>query len=170
MAWTRTDDLNGEPADQVLFGYDGKLFMVDLGATSKDKLAKALQPFLTVAVEYGHMPSPDGGETVKQVTPTGPKIDSARRRTAAAKAAASSGKGRIRRTRVSAKGATSKRAAAAQVPAPVAVSGANGAPSVADQATIRTWANANGYRVSNKGRIPDRVMSAWEARDVETTS
>ncbi len=56
MGWARTDDLDGSPAELITFGLEGKAYAIDLGEANLAKLRKALQPFLTVAVEYGYLP------------------------------------------------------------------------------------------------------------------
>lgn len=59
-------------------------------------------------------------------------------------------------------------------PAPSRVVGAGGAQppqrrgnggtrSKEQTRAIRDWANSNGYEVSNRGRIPDQVVEAFEA-------
>jgi hypothetical protein len=43
-----TDDLNGGPADgTVRFGFDGTSYEIDLSRKNTDKLARALQPYIT---------------------------------------------------------------------------------------------------------------------------
>ena len=88
--WSRTDDLDGHSkAEQEVFGFDGKAYVVDLSTTSKEALRKALQPFLTVATEYDVLPTPPEFPTVSvkaarsvatKAAPSAPRTNSRKRR------------------------------------------------------------------------------------------
>jgi hypothetical protein len=120
MGWTRTDDLDGSPAEQHTFGLDGKAYAIDLSDANAAKLLKALQPFLTVAQPYGEMPA--APEFLRPAPPlpisTGSEAKPRKR-------------------------------------------GKQSAPVTAAVKTIRDWANANGYQVAPKGRIPAQVVAAY---------
>lgn len=96
-----TDDIDGTPdATTVTFGYEGKTYEIDLSSKNKEKLAKALEPYI-----------------------------SAGRTTAAAR-----------------RSTTARPAARRQ-----------------DTTAIREWAKANGYTVSERGRMSSEVIAAYEA-------
>lgn len=43
-------------------------------------------------------------------------------------------------------------------------SGSSSSPKRTDLAAVREWANANGHAVSSRGRIPQTVLDAYDAR------
>jgi hypothetical protein len=54
-----TDDLTGENnAEEVRFGIDGSEWTIDLAAASRDRLDKALTPYLDAARRTGHDAAP----------------------------------------------------------------------------------------------------------------
>lgn len=142
MAWHRMDDLDGSPAEQVLFGLDEKLYTIDLGQVNRAKLEKALRPFLAVAQPFATMPPPSPLGVGDDVTfsiedPEDPEAEDVLPEPTPAP--------RV----VAAKSARKPR-------------GPRGKQSSsAPQATIRQWAMQNGYQVSDRGRIPDAVMQAY---------
>lgn len=94
------DDIDGtEGAETVAFSFDGKSYEVDLSDKNKDKLAKALEPYISAGRSTGGSRRSSG---------------------------ASRGGGRT------------------------------------DLASIRAWAKDNGHDVSERGRIPASVISAYD--------
>jgi len=103
-----TDDLDGSsPAEPVQFTYDGVNWEIDLSAKNREKLQKALQPFLDKA-HRAHM-----AET-KTTTPI-----------------------RTRRSRSTKNGRE-------------------------NQDAIRQWAQENGYKVGDRGRIAKSIIEEYE--------
>ena len=103
-----TDDLDGSsPAEPVQFTYDGVNWEIDLSAKNREKLQKALQPFLDKA-HRAHMAE------AKTTTPT-----------------------RTRRSR----------------------SAKNGRE---DLDAIRQWAQENGYKVGDRGRIAKSIIEEYK--------
>lgn len=93
------DDIDGtEGAEPVHFTVDGTEYRIDLNDKNREKLSKALAPFIENATRVG-----------------------GRR---------SSGRSRSKNT---------------------------------DLSAIREWARANGYQVSDRGRIKEDIREAWEA-------
>jgi hypothetical protein len=92
------DDIDGGPADgTTAFGFDSRMFEIDLSSKNRAKLEKALQPFI------------DAGR----------RTSSARRKTSPA--------------------------------------------AKHDQRAVRAWGQENGFKVSERGRIPAEVTAAYEA-------
>ena len=109
-----TDDLDGSsPAEPVQFTYDGVNWEIDLSAKNREKLQKALQPFLDKA-----HPVDMAQPKTKTTTPT-------RTRT---------------RTRTSR-------------------SAKNGRENLD---AIRRWAQENGYKVGDRGRIAKSIIEEYE--------
>lgn len=149
MGWQRTDDFTGHaPAEQVSFGLDGKAYTLDLGDDENRKFHQLLQRYLTVAVVYGEMPEPPAGPVVAVLSQT----------TEAARPEPEGGG-------VSAPTTGVRGGRAASVPASA---GTTRGKSRADvpQREIRVWANANGYSVGPKGRIPEVIVSAFHEQYV----
>jgi hypothetical protein len=113
-----TDDLDGSsPAEPVQFTYDGVNWEIDLSAKNREKLQKALQPFLDKA-HPADMAQPKTKTNTKTTTPT-------RTRT---------------RTRPSR-------------------SAKNGRENLD---AIRQWAQENGYKVGDRGRIAKSIIEEYE--------
>ena len=111
-----TDDLDGSsPAEPVQFTYDGVNWEIDLSAKNREKLQKALQPFLDKA-HPADMAQP------KTTTPT-----PARTRT----------RTRTRPSRSAKDGRENLDA-------------------------IRQWAQENGYKVGDRGRIAKSIIEEYE--------
>jgi Lsr2 len=103
-----TDDLDGSsPAEPVQFTYDGVNWEIDLSAKNREKLQKALQPFLDKA-HRAHMAE------AKTTTPT---------RTRGSRSA-KNGRGNLD--------------------------------------AIRQWAQENGYKVGDRGRIAKSIIEEYE--------
>jgi hypothetical protein len=104
-----TDDLDGSsPAEPVQFTYDGVNWEIDLSAKNREKMQKALQPFLDKA-HPAHM-----ADAKTTTTPARP------RRSRSAK---------------------------------------NGRE---NQDAIRQWAQENGYKVGDRGRIAKSIIEEYE--------
>ena len=111
-----TDDLDGSsPAEPVQFTYDGVNWEIDLSAKNREKLQKALQPFLDKA-HPADMAQP------KTTTQT--------------------------RTRTSARTRTR--------PSRSAKDGRENLDA------IRQWAQENGYKVGDRGRIAKSIIEEYE--------
>ncbi len=156
MAWSRSDDLDGTPAEQFLFGFDGQMYVIDLGEASREKMRKALQPFLTVAQPYGDLPEPE--QMDPSILDLAPPPTPARRVPPTPKVARApkSTKGVVgRKTRR--KSGERVLAEKAGIVKPTQ----NGKP---DFGAIRAWANANGYTVGPTGRIPAAILDAYDTQ------
>ena len=111
-----TDDLDGSsPAEPVQFTYDGVNWEIDLSAKNREKLQKALQPFLDKA-----HPVDMAQPKTKTTTPT--------------------------RTRTRTRTRTSR-------------SAKNGRENLD---AIRRWAQENGYKVGDRGRIAKSIIEEYE--------
>lgn len=134
MGWTLSDDLDGSPATKQTFGFDGQVYEIDLGVANREKLEKALRPFLAVARVYGEMPEAPvdfpGTEAVVVPAPTPAP------RTPTRKAAARPEKKPKRKLT----------SVPTQKP---------------DFAAVRVWANENGYSVGPTGRLPAAILEAY---------
>ena len=107
-----TDDLDGSsPAEPVQFTYDGVNWEIDLSAKNREKLQKALQPFLDKA-HPADMAQP------KTTTPT--------------------------RTRTRTRPSRSAKDGRENLDA------------------IRQWAQENGYKVGDRGRIAKSIIEEYE--------
>ena len=105
-----TDDLDGSsPAEPVQFTYDGVNWEIDLSAKNREKLQKALQPFLDKA-----HPADMAQPKTKTTTRT-----------------------RTRRSRSAKNGRENLEA-------------------------IRQWAQENGYKVGDRGRIAKSIIEEYE--------
>ena len=135
MGWTLSDDLDGSPATKQTFGFDGQVYEIDLGVANREKLEKALRPFLAVARAYGELPeAPEqwpGGEVAVPVPTPAPRQP----RTPTRKAAARPEK-KVRTLKV----------VSTEKP---------------DFALVRVWANENGYSVGPTGRLPAAILDAY---------
>jgi nucleoid-associated protein Lsr2 len=111
-----TDDLDGSsPAEPVQFTYDGVNWEIDLSAKNREKLQKALQPFLDKA-----HPADMAQPKAKTTTPT--------------------------RTRARTRTRPSR-------------SAKNGREHLD---AIRQWAQENGYKVGDRGRIAKSIIEEYE--------
>ena len=111
-----TDDLDGSsPAEPVQFTYDGVNWEIDLSAKNREKLQKALQPFLDKA-----HPADMAQPKTKTMTPT--------------------------RTRTRTRTRPSR-------------SAKNGREHLD---AIRQWAQENGYKVGDRGRIAKSIIEEYE--------
>ena len=150
MGWSRSDDLNGTtPAEEVLFGFDGTMYAIDLGTTSFEKMQAALQPFLTVARVYGDMPLPE--EMDPQLVESSPPPTPAPRVVAL----------KTRKGTKATKGGATRKVGARSAERQLAEKAGVVKP---DFGTIRTWANENGYTVGPTGRIPKAIMDAYDTQ------
>lgn len=128
MVLVRMDDFDGSPAEETTFGLFGVAYVLDAGVATREAMTRALQPFLTVAADYGKLPSTAG----RAQPSTSPSL------TTSASISASVSTRTRRRAHVA--------QSAGKVP----------------HSTIRVWARAQGYPVDRKGRIPDRVIEAYD--------
>jgi hypothetical protein len=69
--------------------------------------------------------------------------------------------------KVSPAGTSSAKTSPAQKP--VAGQGASRRSSVTDLAAVRSWARANGFKVSDRGRVSNAVLKAFQESDRSTS-
>jgi len=113
-----TDDLDGSsPAEPVQFTYDGVNWEIDLSAKNREKLQKALQPFL------------DKAHPADMAQPKTTTTTLARTRT---------------RTRTRSRPSRSAKNGREHLDA------------------IRQWAQENGYKVGDRGRIAKSIIEEYE--------
>jgi Lsr2 len=94
----RRDDLDkSEPAEQVFFGFDGQWYAIDLSEKNRERLERALAPFIEKANEIKEPPP-------KRKASNGGKM-----------------------------------------------------------AAIRAWANQNGWKLGDRGRVPKDAQEAYAA-------
>lgn len=144
------DDFGGQgEAQTVRFGLDGKEYLIDLNDDNRQKFQDALGKYVQ------HARPSDFAERVRRNTRGG-------RRT---QRATTSPKSRETAT------ASPKEVAAAPTPAPVSITPGDHR-NEPHHPTIRDWAKANGYKIGERGRVPQIIREQYDAamRDLDDTA
>lgn len=133
------DDLDSktvEGVQTVEFSVEGKRFEIDLGDKNKDRLARVLEPFMNAA-----RPVDKNGKLVsRQVMREAP-------------------------TKRTGKKAAKKSTGYARPASKSTPSGNITREAQRENMEIREWGRAQGMHVPMRGKIPQAVRTAWEARD-----
>jgi hypothetical protein len=134
MGWTRTDDLDGTiGAEQVVFGYEGKTYSIDLAEKNQKLFHEMMALYVAKAAVIGeHHYNPEAtafeGDLDTELTLLEDKVEQLTPRPQ-----------RKQKTR-------SKRKPNHEV----------------NSSHVRAWAKENGFTVTDRGRLSAQVMAAYE--------
>lgn len=143
MGWTRTDDIDGAPgAEQVVFGYEGKTYTIDLAEKNYADFHAALAPFVAVASVLGeHLYDPEATAFEAPGANSRALLDEELTRIEADMEKIAGPRPQRRQKTRSARKAETKTS-------PI---------------LVRQWARENGLSVTERGRIPAAIQEQYEA-------